>query len=540
MKKLIIITLLSLGVSSISFSQFNQDVTLEKGVYLLDSLQGHKLLIGMQSGGSGGVKLYFPNSYGTNGQVLQTNGAGDASWTTVSGGGWGLMGNTGNTSPTNFLGNIDNVDLSFRVNNIVSGLLDNGNGLTSFGYNTNVLGANNSSFGYAAGSGGNLYHGSTALGVNATIDANNEFASSDSSLIWKIRGVKYTMPTAAPGGNGYVLSGTTGAVLSWAAPGAGPTGATGATGTGTTGATGPTGTGATGAQGNTGPTGATGAIGSTGSQGNTGPTGAQGSTGATGVGITGPTGTFNSSDTTVALTATYVGYGNSANHLYGDTNLTFFSTGPVLRSLQVGGTGSGGAVQAANLVCGTTNAAGVFTLYNSTHNGVTLRYASGSNTTALIFPNSSGASGNIISTDGSGNLSWSSLSSLNFQTDSAIYTPVDSAGTGYSALSFTAANYAIAGRHVSVWGEFTITASAANTAISFDINLPRGTNNTSTSGMNGGGRSVTGISLGTISLPVDENIRGNAVKKATVTIAALGTGLNNSGTYSYNFDYWSK
>ena len=124
--------------------------------------------------------------------------------------------------------------------------------------------------------------------------------------------VSYTLPVAAPVSNGYVLSSTTGGVMSWAAPGSGPTGPTGTAGTngptgptgtaGTNGPTGPTGTagtngptGPTGTAGTNGPTGPTGTAGTNGPTGPTGTAGSNGPTGPTGTagtnGPTGPTGT---------------------------------------------------------------------------------------------------------------------------------------------------------------------------------------------------------------------------------------------------------
>lgn len=52
---------------------------------------------------------------------------------------WYRNGNTGNIIGTNFLGNIDNVDLQFRVNNVQAGIIENNDNLsTGIGYNTLV------------------------------------------------------------------------------------------------------------------------------------------------------------------------------------------------------------------------------------------------------------------------------------------------------------------------------------------------------------------------------------------------------------------
>ena len=177
------------------------------------------------------------------------------------------------------------------------------------------------------------------------------------------------------GTSGYVLSTNGAGVLSWSAPGAGPTGPTGATGpvgptgptgttggTGITGATGPTGvgvagaSGATGPVGPTGPTGTAGGDGAVGSTGATGPTGVgvTGATGATGpVGSTGPTGTAGG-DGAVGVTGATGPTGVGVTGATGATG-PVGSTGPTGTT---GGTGVGTGATGPTGV-GVTGATGV-------------------------------------------------------------------------------------------------------------------------------------------------------------------------------------
>lgn len=69
----------------------------------------------------------------------------------VSGAGWKITGNSGLTAGTNFLGNTDNVDIWFKVNNEFSGVINRNSGNTAIGNNSLGLGlsvgASNSAFG---------------------------------------------------------------------------------------------------------------------------------------------------------------------------------------------------------------------------------------------------------------------------------------------------------------------------------------------------------------------------------------------------------
>ena len=58
------------------------------------------------------------------GKVLTSDAAGKASWTNGSSSTWNLAGNNGTSDGLNFIGTTDNVPLSFRVNNQVSGRIE--------------------------------------------------------------------------------------------------------------------------------------------------------------------------------------------------------------------------------------------------------------------------------------------------------------------------------------------------------------------------------------------------------------------------------
>lgn len=61
----------------------------------------------------------LPNTDGTVGQVLTTDGSGQVSWQHAASGlaGWALVGNAGTDATTNFLGTSDNIDFNIRTNN---------------------------------------------------------------------------------------------------------------------------------------------------------------------------------------------------------------------------------------------------------------------------------------------------------------------------------------------------------------------------------------------------------------------------------------
>lgn len=426
MKTLLLITLLSLGVSSISFSQFNQDVTLEKGVYLLDSLQSHKLLIGMQSGGSGGVKFYFPNNYGTNGQVLQTNGVGDASWGTVSGGGWGLTGNAGTNSAINFIGTTDNADLEFKIRGVFAGLIDSALRNTFLGYKSGIIngGLFNTAIGYnsllvnSSGSGNTSIGGgalsastgsdNVAIGANAglqlttgnkniiigsgsgaslTTGSNNIVVGYNTNFIADSHGsIAMGYGATITANNQLVISDSSKTLVMKLGGGAANTVLTN---DGSGNASWQTGSG-----GPTGPTGATGL------QGTTGVTGTVGATGNTGA--TGATGTFAKGTPTDVL------FYGSDSIPKGDTNFTYSLLGFIVPQLKIGGSGTAGRLYTASAIdVGNSNSAGSFNIWANDNKYTTISTQAGAPANLNInLPNTTGSSGNVLSTNGSGGLSW--------------------------------------------------------------------------------------------------------------------------------------
>lgn len=98
----------------------------------------------------------FPTNRGTNGQFLQTNGAGATSWASAISNDWSITGNSGLFSATNFLGTTDGVDVAFRRNNLAAGrigatstsfglgALTSGSATTSSAFGNNALAANTS------------------------------------------------------------------------------------------------------------------------------------------------------------------------------------------------------------------------------------------------------------------------------------------------------------------------------------------------------------------------------------------------------------
>lgn len=95
--------------------------------------------------------------------------------------GWSILGNSGTTAGTNFIGTTDNVDLVFKVNGIESGRITVSTpSNTSLGYGAfinNTSGDTNVAFGYAALSLNTTGDGNTALGAQTltsnTIGGNN-------------------------------------------------------------------------------------------------------------------------------------------------------------------------------------------------------------------------------------------------------------------------------------------------------------------------------------------------------------------------------
>lgn len=96
----------------------------------------------------------LPASRGTNGQVMQTDGSGNVSWidpSSITNNSWSINGNAGTNATTNFIGTTDNIDLSFRRNNLFFGRLSVNNlSLGSFAQSLITTGIYNTSIGNGA------------------------------------------------------------------------------------------------------------------------------------------------------------------------------------------------------------------------------------------------------------------------------------------------------------------------------------------------------------------------------------------------------
>jgi hypothetical protein len=82
---------------------------------------------------------------------------------------WSTLGNSGTSAGTNFIGNIDNVPLVFRINNLKSGIIDSNNANVGLGYTSlysNVTGTNNVALGDRALI-YNTVSANTAIGSNS-------------------------------------------------------------------------------------------------------------------------------------------------------------------------------------------------------------------------------------------------------------------------------------------------------------------------------------------------------------------------------------
>jgi hypothetical protein len=112
-------------------------------------------------GAYNGTSTALPNLVvDANGQIMRS--------TASSSSGWSLTGNTGTSSSTNFIGNIDDVALNFRVNNEKAGLITS-TGSTFLGYkagNVNTA-TSNAGFGFGALKSNTSGFENTATGYNS-------------------------------------------------------------------------------------------------------------------------------------------------------------------------------------------------------------------------------------------------------------------------------------------------------------------------------------------------------------------------------------
>jgi hypothetical protein len=171
--------------------------------------------------------LYYSSSnkltklgIGANGYALTSTGSAPQ-WTSTGSAGWQLVGNSGTTAGTNFVGTTDNVNLVFKRNGVQSGLIDSvaaGLGKTLFGFGAGVSATvpnGTTAFGFKAlalnsgGTGGNTAFGNlaaysntsqtdnTAVGSGA-LYSNNSAGSNNNTAVGS--GALYTTTNGA-GGN---------------------------------------------------------------------------------------------------------------------------------------------------------------------------------------------------------------------------------------------------------------------------------------------------------------------------------------------------
>jgi len=97
----------------------------------------------------------LPPSRGTNGQIMQTDGAGNVSWQSLNSTAWQTTGNSGTTPASNFIGTTDNQDLVFKRFGIRAGYIGDPSYDGSFNY----------------------YNGNTSFGANSLLNPSINFAS---------------------------------------------------------------------------------------------------------------------------------------------------------------------------------------------------------------------------------------------------------------------------------------------------------------------------------------------------------------------------
>lgn len=108
-----------------------------------------------------------------------TDASGNARWQSASGNGnWSLNGNAGTIVGTNYIGTTDATNLMFKVNNNQSGLIDQINGKTFFGYlagsSTSTTALNNTAYGFFALRDNTVGGSNTAIGTGA-LRVNNAY-----------------------------------------------------------------------------------------------------------------------------------------------------------------------------------------------------------------------------------------------------------------------------------------------------------------------------------------------------------------------------
>jgi hypothetical protein len=146
-------------------------------LHLSGSTSGY---VGFAPAAAAGSTTYtLPTADGTSGQVLSTNGSGTLSWATAgSGSGWGLTGNSGTSSSTNFIGTTDNTDFIFKRYNTAAGSLAATS--TSLGVSSSVGATQASAFGASSTASGSA---SVAVGYNALSTMASSIAIGPTSMV---------------------------------------------------------------------------------------------------------------------------------------------------------------------------------------------------------------------------------------------------------------------------------------------------------------------------------------------------------------------
>jgi trimeric autotransporter adhesin len=117
---------------------------------------------------AGSTTYTLPSADGTSGQALTTNGSGTLSWASA-GSGWGLTGNTGTTAGTNFIGTTDNQAVIIKSNNVQA------LSISTSGSSANITAGGNTAI-------SSTYAGSTiAGGASNSITNSNSFIGSGQS-----------------------------------------------------------------------------------------------------------------------------------------------------------------------------------------------------------------------------------------------------------------------------------------------------------------------------------------------------------------------
>ena len=145
-------------------------------------------------------------------QIYITNNVGKAALTSFNSLGWSLTGNTGTVDGTNFIGNIDNQPINFRINNSPAGrITDASRGETTLGFRANSTMPNlffNTSIGYQAGL--SLGLGSSR---NTLIGSNAGFAIANNSSRNMAIG-ELALPSLISGNNNMAMGQSSGFQLS--------------------------------------------------------------------------------------------------------------------------------------------------------------------------------------------------------------------------------------------------------------------------------------------------------------------------------------